>query len=145
VAKKPKKSKDDGKPKGLAALQEYANNMLVGKEAEGLFDEAGQIPLNLRMALNRGFRNPIPSGIKAGLLAKSGAYTKAGLKTNAAKFLGGEELLRLAGPSRSPKSTISDVASLASFVLPFTPAKKMLGKTKDWLALLNTFKALAGE
>ena len=145
MAKKPKKSKDDSKSKGLSALQEYANNVLVGEEASELFDEAGRLPLNLQMAPNRGFRNPIPSGLTAGLLAKSGAYAKAGSKTNIGKFLGTDELMRLAGPSRSPKKVAGDVAALASFVLPFSPAKKMLGKPKDWLALVNTYKALFGE
>jgi hypothetical protein len=93
-------------------------------------------------APNQGFRNPVPSGLTAGLLAKSGAYAKAGSKTNVAKFLGAEELMRLAGPSRSPKRVAGDVATLASFVLPFSPAKKMLGKSRDWLALINSFKAM---
>jgi hypothetical protein len=97
------------------------------------------------MSPNQGFRNPIPSGLTAGLLAKSGAYAKAGSKTNVGKFLGAEELMRLAGPSRSPKRVAGDVATLASMVLPFSPAKKMLGKPKDWLALVNSFKALFGE
>ncbi len=145
MAKKPKKSKDDGKSKGLSALQEYANKYLVGEEASGLFDEAGRLPLNLQMSPIRGFRNPVPSGLTAGLLAKSGAYAKAGSKTNIGKLLGTEELMRLAGPSRSPKRVAGDVATLASFVLPFSPAKKMLGKPKDWLALVNSFKALFGE
>jgi hypothetical protein len=48
----------------------------------------------------------------------------------------------LAGPSRSPKRVAGDVATLASFVLPFSPAKKMLGKSRDWLALINSFKAM---
>ena len=142
MAKKPRRSKDDKKSKGLSALQEYANKLLVGEEAQGLFDEAGELPLNLRMAPNQGFRNPVPSGLTAGLLAKSGAYAKAGSKTNVAKFLGAEELMRLAGPSRSPKRVAGDVATLASFVLPFSPAKKMLGKSRDWLALINSFKAM---
>ena len=145
MARKPKRSKDNSKSKSLSALQEYANNILVGEEASKLFDEAGQLPLNLQMAPNQGFRNPIPSGLTAGLLAKSGAYAKAGSKTNVGKFLGTDELMRLAGPSRSPKKVAGDVATLASFVLPFSPAKKMLGKPKDWLALVNSFKALFGE
>ena len=145
MARKPKRSKDNSKSKSLSALQEYANNILVGEEASKLFNEAGQLPLNLQMAPNQGFRNPIPSGLTAGLLAKSGAYAKAGSKTNIGKFLGTDELMRLAGPSRSPKNVAGDVATLASFVLPFSPAKKMLGKPKDWLALVNSFKALFGE
>ena len=41
MAKKPRRSKDDKKSKGLSALHEYANKILVGEEAQGLFDEAG--------------------------------------------------------------------------------------------------------
>jgi hypothetical protein len=103
MAKKPRRSKDDKKSKGLSALQEYANKILVGEEAKGLFDEAGELPLNLRMAPNQGFRNPVPSGLTAGLLAKSGAYAKAGSKTNVAKFLGAEELMRLGGTFTVPE------------------------------------------
>jgi hypothetical protein len=62
MAKKPRRSKDDKKSTGLSALQEYANKILVGEEAKGLFDEAGELPLNLQMAPNQGFRNPVPSG-----------------------------------------------------------------------------------
>ena len=145
MAKKPKRSKGDSKSKGLSVLQEYANKYIVGEEANELFNKAGQLPLNLQMSPNRGFRNPIPSGLTAGLLAKSGAYAKAGSKTNIGKLLGTEELMRLAGPSRSPKKVAGDVASLAQFVLPFSPTKKWLGKPKDWLALVNTYKALFGE
>ena len=145
--KKPKRSKDDKKSNALAALEKYADKILVGEEASNLFNQADKLPLNLdmQMAPIRGFRNPIPNPLTAAFIAKSGAYADAASKTNIGKLFGTDAMMRLAGPSRSLKSTTGDVASLASMFLPFTPAKKMLGKSKDWLALLNSWKALTRE
>lgn len=143
--KKPKQSKDDKKSNALAVLQQYADKILVGEEANNLFNQANKLPSNLQIKPIQGFRNPIPSGLTAGLMAKTGAYANAASKTNIGKLFGTDAMMRLAGPSRSPKSVAGDVAGLASLFLPFTPAKKMLGKSKDWLALLNSWKALTGE
>ena len=141
MAKQPKRSKDDSKSKGLDALAQYANKYLIGNKANKIFDEANKIPLNMPKQPIAGFRGSLPSGITGGAMAKAGAYARGAGNTELAKFFGAEEIGRLtSGAKTSPLRKAGDVATLASIMLPFSPAKKLLGTPKDWLALINSFK-----
>jgi len=145
MARQPKRSQNDDKSGWLSALQKFADKYLVGEEAQGLFDEADKIPVFAPTTPIKGFQNPIPNNLTAGLMAKAGGYTRAGAKTNLAKWFGGDELMRLSGPPRPMLNEVGDVASLLAMILPFGPSKKYLSKPKQWMATLNSLKALFGE